>query len=409
MKKNRPYVNWGITAFCVICGVMLFYDLVFRDSTIMHYAKKLTQILAPVLYGVFIAYLLTPVVNWFEQKIFLPGKGLELNRRFPSLEKTIVPRSISILLSWVIVAIAVYFLMSALLPELYRSILQLIANAEGYYRTVAGWIQQFLDASPDARSWLVTLVENYYQDALDFITTNLLPRAQSAVEAVTGGLLSFIYSVLDFLVGIIVSVYVLATKEGFAATGCKMLYCFCSQERSAWIIRGVKKVNRIFSGFVRGKLLDSLIIGILCFIFSKIFAFPYAPLISVVVGVTNVIPFFGPFLGAIPTAFLVLLVDPLKCFYFVLFILALQQFDGNILGPKILGDSTGLSSFWVIVAILAGGGLWGIAGMFFGVPLFACIYTAIRNYSAWRLARKGLPTETRNYTTHEPVPDPPEN
>ena len=206
MKKERMFLNWGLTAFCVICGVMLFYDLVFRDSTIMYYGRKLTEILAPVLYGVFIAYLLTPVVNWFERWIFLPGKGLKLNEKFPFLKKTIIPRGASILLSWSVVAVAIYFLMSALLPELYRSILQLIENAESYYRTVAGWIQQFLNASPDARSWLVMLVEDYYQDALDFITTSLLPRAQSAVEAVTGGLLSFLYSVLDFLVGIIVSV-----------------------------------------------------------------------------------------------------------------------------------------------------------------------------------------------------------
>ena len=121
------------------------------------------------------------------------------------------------------------------------------------------------------------------------------------------------------------------------------------------------------------------------------------------VGVTNVIPFFGPFLGAIPSAFLILLDSPIKCLYFIIFIVALQQFDGNILGPKILGDSTGLSSFWVIVAILVGGGLWGVPGMFFGVPIFACIYTGIRAYSAYRLKKKGLPTDTASYATHKPV------
>ena len=157
-------------------------------------------------------------------------------------------------------------------------------------------------------------------------------------------------------------------------------------------------------------LLDSLIIGILCFIFSSLFKFPYAPLVSVVVGVTNIIPFFGPFLGAIPSAFLILLDNPVKCLWFLVFILALQQFDGNILGPMILGESTGLSSFWVIVAILVGGGLWGVAGMFLGVPLFACLYTALGNFSVWRLRQKGLPVNSRNYATHEPVFDlPPED
>ena len=165
----------------------------------------------------------------------------------------------------------------------------------------------------------------------------------------------------------------------------------------------MKATDRIFSGFVRGKLLDSLIIGILCFIFSSAFQFPYAPLVSVVVGVTNVIPFFGPFLGAIPSAFLILLASPIKCLYFVIFIIALQQFDGNILGPKILGDSTGLSSFWVIVAILVGGGLWGVPGMFLGVPIFACAYAGVRNFAAYRLRKKGLPIRTADYATHQPV------
>jgi len=408
MKKDRPYVGWGVTAFLVICGVILFYDLVFRDSAVMNYFNKLGEILAPVLYGVFLAYILTPVVNWFEAVLFGPGRGLRLGKRFPALGKSLLPRAVAILLTWVLVGLVLYVLLNALLPQLYSSILQLVSNAEGYYKIIYSWLQQLLTYSPETGSWLAELVNEYYQEALEWISTSLLPRAQQAVGAVTGGLLSVVSFLLDLLVGVIVSVYLLATKEGFAATGCKMLYCFFSQERAAWIIRGVKQANRIFSGFFRGKLLDSLIIGILCFIFSTIFEFPYAPLISVVIGVTNIIPFFGPFLGAVPTALLVLLVSPLKCLYFVLFVLALQQFDGNILGPKILGDSTGLTSFWVIVAILVGGGLWGVVGMFVGVPLFACVYTALRNYSAWRLARKGLPTETENYSTHAPVADPPE-
>ena len=139
------------------------------------------------------------------------------------------------------------------------------------------------------------------------------------------------------------------------------------------------------------------------FFFSSLFKFPYAPLVSVVVGVTNIIPFFGPFLGAIPSAFLILLDSPIKCLYFIVFILALQQFDGNILGPKILGDSTGISGFWVIVAILVGGGLWGVAGMFLGVPIFACIYAGVKSYSTYRLSRKGLPVSTASYATHQPV------
>ena len=403
MKKEPVYLYWGLTAFSVICGVILFYDLVFRDSMIIYYAKKLAHILAPVVYGFVIAYLLTPVVNWVEKWLFGPAPGLDLRRRCPRLCVRGIPRGISILLSWAMVAVAFYFLLNALLPELYRSVVQLANNAEGYYLTLYNWVQNLLTDSPETRSWLVKIINEYYQDALTWLTDRLLPQAQQAMELVTGGLVSFINAVLDFLVGIIVSVYLLATKEGFAATGCKLLYSLFPQERAAWFIRGTKEVNRIFSGFFRGKLLNSFIIGVLCFIFSSIFKFPYAPLVSVVVGVTDVIPFFGPFLGAIPCAFLILLDSPIQCVYFILFILVLQQFDGNILGPKILGDSTGISSFWVIVAILVGGGLWGVPGMLVGVPLFACLYSAIRNYTAWRLARKGLPTDSASYTTHQPA------
>ena len=265
------------------------------------------------------------------------------------------------------------------------------------------WGQRFLENNPNAERILSEMLERYYQDGIDWLKTTLQPQVETAITAVTGGFLGVFNFLKNLLVGVIVSVYLLATKEGFAATGCKMVYSFFPEKRAAQIIRGVKEVNRIFSGFFRGKLLDSLIIGILCFIGSSILNFPYTPLISVVVGVTNVIPFFGPFLGAIPCAFLILLDSPIKCLYFIIFIIVLQQFDGNILGPKILGDSTGISSFWVIVAILVGGGLWGILGMFVGVPLFACIYTAVRRYTAWRLEQKGLPTHSKYYRTHQPV------
>lgn len=394
MKKDNHYVAWGLTAVAVVCTILLFYDIVFRHSIILVYLNKLIAILAPVLYGFAMAYLLTPVVNWFERTIFRHGGS-----RAPA--KWL--RALSILLTWLVVLALLYALMSVLLPELYKSLMQLAANGEKYYKTIVAWIQGLLEDNPDFAVWVSNAINEYYQDALTWLSEKLMPQLQVAVQAVTGGLLGIFTFVKNLLIGIIVSVYLLATKEHFAAIGCKLTYTALPENRAAWFIRGVKATNRIFSGFVRGKLLDSLIIGILCFFFSSLFQFPYAPLVSVVVGVTNVIPFFGPFLGAIPSAFLILLDSPIKCLYFIIFILALQQFDGNILGPKILGDSTGISSFWVIVAILVGGGLFGVLGMFLGVPFFACVYAGIRNYSAYRLRKKGLPTATAAYASHEPV------
>ncbi len=394
MKKDNHYFAWGLTAVAVVCAVMLIYDLVFRDSIVLAYTKKMISILAPILYGFAMAYLLAPIVNWFERAIF---------RRGGSKATPTALRFASILLTWVVVFALLYGLMSILLPELVSSIKQLAANAKGYYDTIEAWSVRLLNNNPELARQAQELFNQYYQDALLWINRNVVPQLQAAVLAVTGGVLGVLTFFKNLFIGVMVSLYLLGAKENFSAISCRLCYTLLSEDRASWFIRGVKATDRIFSGFVRGKLLDSLIIGILCFFFSSLFKFPYAPLVSVVVGVTNIIPFFGPFLGAIPSAFLILLDSPIKCLYFIVFILALQQFDGNILGPKILGDSTGISGFWVIVAILVGGGLWGVAGMFLGVPIFACIYAGVKSYSTYRLSRKGLPVSTASYATHQPV------
>ena len=400
MKRDNHYFAWGATAVLSVCAIMLFFDTVFGSGMVSSYLKILFDILAPVLYGIAMAYLLAPIVDWFEKVVFRTDKGSNM-QKYRQGGKWV--RMLSILLSWMIIVAILYAFMLVLLPELYKSMVQLVGNVDSYYRTVVAWVTKILEDNPVFAQKASDLIAEYYQDALALLRDKLVPQIEVAIQAVTGGVMGLLSFVYNLLIGVIVSIYILATKESFGATGCKMCYSFCSEERAALVIRGVKAADRIFSGFVRGKLLDSLIIGILCFIFSSLFKFPYAPLVSLVVGLTNIIPFFGPFLGAIPSAFLILLDSPIQCFYFVIFIFALQQFDGNFLGPWILGDSTGLSSFWVIVAILVGGGLWGVAGMFFGVPVFACIYTGLRYYSAYRLRKRGLPTETENYTTHKPV------
>ena len=392
MRKDNHYFAWGLTAVLSVCAILLFYDIVFRSSIILDYVGVAVGILAPILYGFAMAYLLTPVVNWFDAA-FGHVKGRPPKWRRPA----------SILLTWVLVGLLLYGLMSVLVPELYKSVVQLANNSEKYYRTIAGWVQRLLESNPQIARQAAELFNTYYKDALAWLTNHVVPQMQVWVQAVTGGLLSVLVFLKNLLIGIIVSLYLLSSKEAFAAAGCRLCYAFLPEDRAALFIRGVKATNRIFSGFVRGKLLDSLIIGILCFAGSSLLKLPYAPLVSVVVGVTNVIPFFGPFLGAIPSAFLILLDSPIKCLYFIIFVLVLQQFDGNILGPKILGDSTGLSSFWVIVAILVGGGLWGVLGMFVGVPIFACVFAGIRYWSDYRLKKKGLPLDAADYATHRPV------
>lgn len=402
MKKDNHYFAWGLTAVCVVCAIMLIYDLIFRDSIVMVYTGKLLGILAPILYGCAIAYLLAPVVNWFERVV--------LRQRGETAAKW--ARPVSIVLTWAVVSALFYALLRILLPELYKSVLLLAGNLTTYYNTIEGWVLRLLEDNPSLARQAEDVFNEYYKDiflsqnfdeALAWVKNNLLPQLQAAMQVVSGGVVGLLMFFKNLLLGVMISLYLLASKEGFAASGCKLCYTFLPEDWAAWFIRGIKATDRIFSGFVRGKLLDSLIIGIICFICSSILDFPYAPLVSVVVGVTNVIPFFGPFLGAIPSAFLILLASPIKCLYFIIFVLALQQFDGNILGPRILGNSTGISGFWVIVAILVGGGLWGVVGMFLGVPICACLYAGVRAFSASRLKKKGLPVSVSSYATHQPV------
>ena len=388
MKRDNHYFAWGLTAVTVVCTILLFYDVVFRTSTVLEYVDKLLRILAPILYGCAIAYLLSPVVNWFERAIFRHG-----GRKAPA--KWV--RAGSLVLTWIVVAAFLYGLMSILLPELYKSVMLLIGNARGYYNTIYNWVLHILENNPEIAARATALINEYYTEALTWLNENLVPQLQTAIQAFTGGVLGVFVFLKNLLLGVIVSIYLMASKEGFAAAGCKLCYTLLPEDRAAWLIRGVKAADSIFSGFVRGKLLDSLIIGIICFFCSSLFEFPYAPLVSVVVGVTNIIPFFGPFLGAIPSAFLILLDTPIKSLYFILFVLVLQQFDGNILGPKILGETTGLASFWVLFSILLFGGLFGFAGMVLGVPVFAMIYSVVSRTVAHGLRARNLPVDTEEY------------
>ena len=407
--KRTQYFKWGLTAFLTVCAVLVFYDTFYQNGVLQRFLSKLASILAPVLYGAAIAYLLTPVMSWLEKTIRAGWKKL-----FPKRE--LKPRSgglrlVSILLTEAVVIFLLYLLMSVLIPQLVDSVTTLINNAEAYYRKVYTWANGLLDSENEIAVWLAGLITERYTDGMAFLTDKVLPWAQKAVVPLTNGIWSGIRGAVgfafDLIVGVIVSIYLMGMKEKSLARCCKAVYAVLPERRADAVMRGTRTVDHIFSGFVRGKLLDSLIIGILCFIGCSLMNMPYTPLVSVVVGVTNVIPFFGPFLGAVPSAFLILLVSPKQCLIFVIFIVVLQQFDGNILGPKILGDATGISSFWVIVAILVGGGFGGVLGMFLGVPVFACVQELVKFLMDRRLRRRDMPTEAYAYVDRakEKVPE----
>ncbi len=406
MERKSNYASMGVTAFLTAAAILLFYDTLFGGKA----ALALLKTVQPILYGAFIAYLLAPMVNFFEGHLFPLRPGRTRKRAH-----ALFIRTAGILLAWLVIAFLFYLLASVLLPELYKSVLQLIANVDNYYQTVSGWVtslsDHMLETYPDLARQVSQRLEDYFQD-FDKWLTGLLPQIQTVMTTVSGGVLSLVNFVKDLLVGIIASVYLLATKERCAAYGRKLVYSLFPRDRVGLVLRGVRRADAIFSGFVRGKLLDSIIIGVLCFVCCSILKFPYTPLVSVFVGVTNVIPFFGPFLGAIPSTFLILLVSPRQALYFVIFVLALQQLDGNVIGPKILGNTTGLSSLWVIIAILVGGGFFGIAGMFFGVPVCACLNSLVNFFVDARLREKGLPPDPGEYAAggaHGPRREEPKN
>ena len=396
MKQRGGYVKLGVIVFFTVSAILLFYDTLFGSHFLLNLLKQFVGALEPVLYGAFMAYLLAPVVNFFERTPSAQEARKQGRRASLGL------RVISILLTWAIIGVLLYLLGSVLVPELYKSIQQLVSNVETYYYKVAGWITHLLENNPTVAEWVASQMNTLYVKAENWVTGDLLNRATVLMSVLSGSIFSIIGFFSDLLVGVIVSVYFLATKETLLAHARKVTYSLFSRERVYWILRGTCKVDDIFSGFVRGKLLDSLIIGILCFVGCSLLEMPYTPLVSVIVGITNVIPFFGPFLGAIPSAILILLASPIKMVYFSLFVLFLQQLDGNVIGPKILGDKTGLSSLWVIAAILVGGSFFGLVGMFFGVPVFACIYSAVTFYVETCLRRKNLPVETEAYMAGNP-------
>ena len=400
MKKTSIFVKAGVTVFLCTAAILLFYDTLFGSRWLLGVGDQLLSALQPVLMGAMIAYLLAPAVDFFEQRIF--PKQVKKARE-DGLPCAALPRAVSVLLVWVIIGILVYLLMSVLVPELYNSVVQLLGNMENYYNIIVGWVEELFHLNPQMESWVGSMMLDYYNDLLEWISNTLMPKAQQIVGVVSGGVLSVVYFVMDLLVGVIVSIYLLATKERSAAHGRKMICGILSPRKILWFFRGLHRVDEIFSGFVRGKLLDSLIIGIICFVCCRILQIPYTPLVSVIVGVTNVIPFFGPFLGAIPSLFLILLVSPIHGVYFGIFVLALQQVDGNIIGPAILGDKTGLSSMWVITAILVGGSFFGVAGMFFGVPVFACLYSLVNFVVRQRLKKRGYPVDTQAYQDGVPA------
>ena len=391
-SKLRQQFNRGMTYFLVIVACILVYFAMLRVEAISNTLSKILSILKPVLYGCGIAYLLNPIVKSVDAYLV---PVLEKHMKKEKAKK--VSRSIGVIVALVVLITVVSTLINMLIPELITSIRNLIF-------TLPAQINQLVKEINDIQlddSTTTAVLKNAMNEASaslqKWMRTDLLDKVNEVMTHLTVGLYTLIMEMFHAVIGVIVSVYILFGKETFINQSKKAAYAIFPAERANLLIHIAVKTNEIFGGFIIGKMIDSIIIGILCFIGTSILKMPYAMLVSVIVGVTNVIPFFGPYIGAIPSAVLIALADPMKGIYFLIFILLLQQFDGNILGPKILGNSTGLSAFWVMFSILIGGGLFGFLGMLLGVPVFAMIYYIIRRLVNHSIRKKNLTTVTEAY------------
>ena len=368
----KPYLYGMFAGFGAISLSILFFFLIYRFQGFGDAISKLTGILMPFIYGAVIAYLLKPVCNCVEDF---------LRRLLPEKMGT-AANMLAVTVSLLFGILVVYALIMMIVPQLITSVTTLYYTARNNLNDFVDWAshQEIIASNQKLLDFIETSYDNL-QDTLDnIVRTKLVPSMQSLLSGAALGVMSFVTFLKNIIIGVIVSVYLLASRKKFGQQ-CKMiLYSLIKPRWADIILEEILYADKMFGGFINGKILDSAIIGVLCYIACLIFKFPSALLVSVIIGVTNVIPFFGPFIGAIPATLLILIQNPIKALWFVLFVLVLQQVDGNIIGPKILGNTTGLSSFWVLFAILLFGGLWGFVGMIIGVPLFAVIYDVLKKF-----------------------------
>jgi len=363
---KRRYFYLMMSIFGAISLSILVFFLLYRFQGVGDVFHRLKDILAPFIYGGVVAYLLRPMCNFYE--------GL-LEKWLPKKVKGMA-KALAIALSLTTGILAVYAVIIMIAPELYNSILSLWNTLPAKVNAFLDWASETFGENENIAELLQmfdTSAPAIYVSLENWVSETIAPYISSIVSGVGYSVTKILRFLYDLLIGLIVACYLLASRKKFARQSVLIVRSVLKPRWADLFLNEVAFVDRMFGGFIDGKILDSAIIGVLCYVGCTIFRFPNALLVSAIVGITNVIPFFGPFIGGIPSTLLIMIEDPIKGLWFALFVLALQQLDGNVIGPAILGDRTGLSSFWVLFAIILCGGLWGIVGMIICVPMFAVI------------------------------------
>lgn len=395
----RPYLAIGALIFLVFCCCIAVFTVIFKYAALKKACAVILGVLQPILIGAVMGYLFNPLMRRIDEgccDLILPK--VKKKEKVRHMIRT-VSSILTVLIFLTVFGLIIYMIVPALIESIVNLVNTMSANVEHFI----AWYEQLSIPGKGSGAW-----ESYLLMAAEAIENwfdhTLMPQLQDFAQwrdyltSITVSAINVVVVLKNVVIGLIVSVYVLMEKERFEGQAKKITFAVLPIKQANALIQIVHKVDQIFGGFIIGKIIDSIIIGIICFIGCSILRMPYTLLISVIIGVTNVIPFFGPLIGAIPCLIIVTITDPLHGLYLLIFVLVLQQVDGNIIGPKILGESTGLSSFWVIFAIMVGSGLFGFTGMLFGVPTFAVIYYLIQRLVAYLLKRRGLPTKTQDYT-----------
>ena len=399
-RWDKKYLYWGVTVFLVVLASLICFAALFQWEVLASIVGAILKVLTPVFYGVVIAFLVDPVVR-FTERVFrrVFKKRLAAMEGNPArLKKTAKRwRAISIVIALILVMAALAGLLWLVIPQIINSLSMMVDNFQGYYRNFSGWINDMMSNDSSVGNTIKSLLGEGFERVTQFINANVVPQAQKFLTDFTSGIIGFVWTLKDILIGVIIAIYFLFHKEKYIAHIKMFLYSFLKKERVNKIIGVGRDANKYFGGFIIGKILDSAIIGTLCFIVMTIFRFDYSLLISVIIGVTNIIPFFGPFIGAIPSALFLLIVDPWQCLYFIIWVLILQQLDGNVIGPMILGNRTGVSGFWVITSIVVFGGFFGIIGIIIAVPACAVLLVLAKRRIAGGLRRRKMAYDTEVY------------
>ena len=374
MKNNqsKKYIQIGLTIFTALAASILLYFILDRLPSIGKVISVVLEAVKPLIYGAVIAYVLYPVCIFFERlfgKIFKKAKNRKIANK--------ITRGLSIFLSLIFGIGVIVIVLYMVIPQLYESISKIVASAPAYIEKIYVFVDNWFSDNDELRKSVLDAIDKYTSDITSLLT-DWSGQIGNVVKSIGDGVLSVFVVTKNIFIGVIVAIYLLADRHQFKEAVKRFINLIFKNNVAVAVKNEIKFANDIILNFISGRILDSAIVGILCYILMVILQLPFPLLIAVLIGVTNIIPFFGPFIGAIPAGFLILIEDPIKCIVFVVMIIILQQVDGNIIGPRIVGGSIGLSSFWVLFAILLFSGIFGITGMLIGVPLFAIIYDIIK-------------------------------